>query len=560
MPRQSLTGRSPGTGVRSGTIAGMVDDVLAGPATSRDTGPVAAEAEPIRHGRRRLAGAWSVAAAIAAGLVMYVAFPPFDLWFMAPAGVALLGLATYRRGFWTGAGLGLVTGISLLLPLLGWAGGYVGNVWLILPAGESAYFAVLGGLSAVVSPVLSRWRWSWPLVTGALWVLQEALRDRVPFGGFPWGRLAFSQGGSPLLRLAELGGAPLVTFGVAAIGGLIAWAALAVMPAPGGRLGRGALLPVGLAIALAWVPLAVPAAAGDPVTPVTVAVIQGNVPRLGLDFNAQREAVLNNHVEATLQLAADVKAGRTARPDLVVWPENASDVDPIANADASARLDEAATAIGVPILVGGLLDGPGPHQVRNVGIVWNPSTGAGEIYSKRHPVPFAEYVPLRSFARLLTDKVDLVRSDFVAGDRPGVLTVGPATVGDVICFEVAYDDVVRDTVTGGAQLLVVQTNNATFNPAEAAQQLAMVRLRAVEHGRPALMASTVGISGFVDPDGSVHDATSFDQRAIIIRELRLRTGRTIATDVGEAPELALLAVALAAVVVAIAIRRRKVEG
>src|SRR5262249_3709128 len=158
--------------------------------------------------------------------------------------------------------------------------------------------------------------------------------------------------------------------------------------------------------------------------------------RLGLEFNAQREAVLNNHVNATLALAAQVSAGHAARPDLVVWPENASDVDPVRNPDAGARIDQAAEAIGVPILVGGLLPGPGPNDVRNAGIVCLPGAGHTAIYAKRHPVPFAEYIPYRSIARMVTDKVDLVRKDFVAGDTPGVLQVGPATVGDVICFEV----------------------------------------------------------------------------------------------------------------------------
>jgi apolipoprotein N-acyltransferase len=505
---------------------------------------------------------WAIVAAIVSGLVLLIAFPPINLWYAAPVGVALLGLATYRRTFWGGAGLGLLNGVALLVPLLNWAGGYVGPVWLLLPAGESAYFALLGGLSALVTPVLTRWRWSWPLVTGLLWVLEEGLRDRTPFGGFPWGRLAFSQGDSPLLRLAELGGAPLVTFGVAAIGGLVALAALTLVPGwrESGPITLRRLVPAVLAIGLTWTALLVPAASGGPTTPTVVAVVQGNVPRLGLDFNAQREAVLNDHVAATLQLAADVKAGRTPPPALVVWPENASDVDPIANPDAGARIDQAAAAIGVPILVGGLLGGPGPNQVRNVGIVWNPQTGPAQIYSKRHPVPFAEYIPIRSFARMITDKVNLVRTDFVAGNTPGVLKVGPATVGDVICFEVAYDNIVRDTVTGGAQMLVVQTNNATFTAAEASQQLAMVQLRAVEHGRPALMASTVGISAFVDPDGTVHDATSFNQRAVIVRQLGLRTSRTMASELGEAPELALLACALGLLVAAIVIRRRKAEG
>jgi apolipoprotein N-acyltransferase len=290
---------------------------------------------------------------------------------------------------------------------------------------------------------------------------------------------------------------------------------------------------------------------------VRVAVVQGSVPRLGLDFNAQRRAVLDNHVNATLALANRVAAGQTPQPDLVVWPENSSDIDPILNADAAQEISAAAHAIGAPILVGTLRDGPGDLYVRNVGLVWDPETGPGQMYVKRHPVPFAEYIPMRAFVRQwITKKVDLVHRDFIAGDAPGVLTIGGATVGDVICFEVAYDGIVRDTVTGGAQLLVVQTNNATFNEAEARQQLAMVRLRAVEHGRDALMASTVGISAFVDRHGQVYDATQFFAQAVIERDMTVWTGRTIATTVGILPEVLLVAIALGFIVAAVILRVR----
>jgi apolipoprotein N-acyltransferase len=288
-----------------------------------------------------------------------------------------------------------------------------------------------------------------------------------------------------------------------------------------------------------------------------VAIVQGNVPRLGFDFNEQRRAVLDNHVAGTLDLARRVAAGEVRQPDLVIWPENASDIDPLQNPDASSRISEAAAAIHAAILVGAVLDGPG-NAARNVGIVWQPGIGATDMYVKRHPVPFAEYVPLRSLARMVSSEVDRVSSDFVAGDRPGVLRLGPATVGDVICFEVADDAVVRDTVTGGAQLLVVQTNNATFNVAEARQQLAMVRLRAVEHGRDSLMASTVGVSGFVTADGQVHQATAFNAPAVTVDALHTGTARTLATRLGAGPEYVIVAVAIAALMMVVlpALRRR----
>ncbi|WP_410809283.1 apolipoprotein N-acyltransferase [Micromonospora sp. 067-2] len=506
--------------------------------------------------------------ALVAGLALLVAFPPYGVWPLAPVGVALLAAAAHRRRLRAGAGLGFLTGLTLFGPLLAWTNLHTGYLpWVLLSLLQAGYLALLGAASAWVSPLADRVRWAWPALTGLLWVGQEALRDRTPFGGFPWGRLAFSQDTSPLLRLAALGGAPLVTFAVALVGGLLVTAAwrgwtaareTSTDTAPARRW-LPVAVPAAAAVALSAAGLLVPVAAAGDGTPVTVAIVQGNVPRLGLDFNAQRQAVLNNHVDATLELATRVATGAQRRPDLVVWPENSSDIDPLRNPAAGARISEAADAIRAPILVGAVLLGPGAGQVRNAGILWWPGSGPdlAQLYAKRHPVPFAEYVPLRDVARMVSDKVDLIRSDFVAGSTPGVVRTGRTVLGDVICFEVAYDEVVRDTVTGGAQLLVVQTNNATFNVAEARQQLAMVRLRAVEHGRPALMASTVGVSGFVAPDGRVSDATGFNTREVVVRQLRLGGGTTLATRLGWWPEVALAGLAAAALVGAAVVRRRQ---
>jgi len=356
---------------------------------------------------------------------------------------------------------------------------------------------------------------------------------------------------------------------VAASGGLIALATLSLLAHRGsGRpvirtvsilVGAAAIFALGLAV-----PTSAPTGAA-----VQVAIIQGNVPRLGLEFNAQRRAVLDNHVKQTLALAIQVSKGKVKQPDIVIWPENSSDIDPLVSddpndADAAAEIYQAANAIHAPILVGAVLEGPGTNA-RNAAIVWTPQsgpqTGPHGLYVKQHPVPFAEYVPLRSLARKVTKKVDLIRSDFVAGTTPGVLympsaTKGRITLGDAICFEVAYDNIVRDTVTGGAQLLTVQTNNADFNPAEAKQQLAMVRLRAVEAGRDALMISTVGISAFVDSSGVQHNTTGFNVAAAEVRELRLGNQRTLATQLGEIPEFVACAAALAALIGAGVMRRR----
>jgi apolipoprotein N-acyltransferase len=214
--------------------------------------------------------------------------------------------------------------------------------------------------------------------------------------------------------------------------------------------------------------------------------------------------------------------------------------------------------------VGAVQSGPGENQARNVGLVWESGREVTASYQKQHPVPFAEYLPLRTWiepiARVVTDKAGLLRSDFQAGHGSSVLPMGSVRIGDVICFEIAYDGLVHDSVADGAQLLVVQTNNATFNVDEARQQLAMVRLRAVEHGRESLMASTVGISGFVDTSGGVHQASGFFTQAVMVRELTLGKGRTPATTLAFWPEAAMSAAAAGIVLGAVFLRVRRRRG
>ncbi|GAA4988331.1 hypothetical protein GCM10023225_27540 [Kineococcus glutinatus] len=272
-----------------------------------------------------------------------------------------------------------------------------------------------------------------------------------------------------------------------------------------------------------------------------MAAVQGNTPTDGLDFNAERRAVLDNHARATAQLAADVRAGRVPQPDLVLWPENASDIDPLLNADAARVISGAVDAVGAPTLVGAVLQGPG-EGLTNAGIVWSPGTGPGQRYAKQRPAPFGEYMPYRSFFRLFTDKVDLVSRDFVPGTSTGVMSMGGAKVGDIICFEVLFDDLPREAVLAGADMLVVQTNNATFGYShEAVQQLAMSRLRAVETGRSVVQISTVGVSAFITPDGVAHQRTGLFTSAVLNGQLPLRSQLTFAVRHGQAVELALCA-------------------
>ena len=503
-------------------------------------GPAAApSSRPRTPALLRLAGG------VASGLLLYLAFPPVDLPWLAPPAVALLLLSCRGASLRLGAAVGLLHGLALFLPLVEWTATVAGPPALIaLALLQAAFLALLGAALALATRGPA-----WPLLTALLWVGEEALRDRLPFGGFPWGRLAFTAGDLPLTPWAAVGGAPLVTFVVALLGGVLAWALLRLRGST--TTAVSAVLGV-LVLAVGGAGLVPEATGGEP---VTVAVVQGNVPRLGLDFNAQRAAVLGNHVEATRQLAADVRAGRVAQPDVVLWPENASDIDPFEDRAAYDAIDDAVRDVGVPVLVGAVLQGP-DDTVLNAGIVWDPVSGPGQRYVKRHPVPFGEYIPLRSLVRKVTDKVDLVPRDFAAGDRVGLLRAGGVALGDVICFEVAYDGLVRDVVTAGGGLVVVQTNNATFGRSgETEQQLAMGRLRAVEHGRTVLVAATSGISAVIGPDGDLVDTAPVFTREVLVHEVPVRTARTTATRLGALPE-AVLAVAGALGLLLPVLRRR----
>jgi apolipoprotein N-acyltransferase len=480
--------------------------------------------------------------ALAAGAALALAFPPYDLWWLAPVGVALLSAAVRGRRPRTASLLGLLCGLVCFTVLISWLRVVGVDGWLVVAVLEAVFFLPLGALLAAAHRTAG-----WPVLVALLWTGQEALRVRVPFGGFPWGRLAFSQADTPFTALAALGGAPLVTFAVALAGAAL----LALADAAAQRSARQLLTGGATLAAVASVGLLVPVPTsgdtrGGP-SGATAALVQGNVPRLGLDFLGQQRAVLTNHVAATGQLAADVAAGTAARPDAVLWPENASDLDPFTDPQAATLVETAVKAVGVPVLVGAVLDDDRDpvHYVQNAGIVWDPVTGPGDRYVKRHPVPFGEYLPFRSVVTKLVGRFALVPRDFRHGTRVGVLDVGPLRIGDVICFEIAYDGIVRDAVKAGGRVIVVQTNNATYGrTGETEQQLAMSRLRAVEHGREVLVVATSGVSAVIRPDGRVLDRSAEFTRDLLVARVPLRGSLTVADRLGAWPELVAALLAL----------------
>jgi apolipoprotein N-acyltransferase len=491
---------------------------------------------------------WRLLIAIASGVLLALAFPPVGASLLAPPAVALLVIATYRTTAWRGALIGAVQGAVTFGILLRWMTVVGGDAWILLVGLCAFWIGVVGAGQALVT----RLRW-WPLWVACVWVLQEALRDRIPLGGFPWGRLAFAQTATTLTPWAAIAGAPAVTFATALAGAVLAFLAIvAVARRPGWRQWVAASVGGLLIIALAGllVPRPVSGQADDGPATAVAAVIQGGVPSTGLSIADERRAVLDRHLAQTLRLAEDVAAGTVPQPDVVIWPENAVDIDPYADPQVAAALTASARAVGVPILVGAIIDAPGdPSRIANAGIVWTPDDGPTQMYVKRHPVPFGEYIPFRSLIAPLVGRLDRVPRDMTAGQEAGVLQAGSVRLGDVICFEVAYDDIVHDAVTAGGRVIVVQTNNATFaGLGQPEQQVAMSRLRAVEHGRAVLVAATSGISAVIGPDGAVVSEIGEADVGYLVETVPLRDSLTWADRLGQVPEWIAAALGLAAMV------------
>jgi apolipoprotein N-acyltransferase len=358
-----------------------------------------------------------------------------------------------------------------LLPALAWVRSIGDDVWFMLVGTESLFYAAMAAMAALVFRLPA-----WPLWFGGLWVLMEWARSLVPIGGFPWARAAFSQGESLFTPYAALGGVPLVSFAVALCGALLAQAVLGRRTAPGRRIapgrrtapdgrtdadehadpgrrtepgrrtafgGRAALVrraaPLALALAVPLLGLAVPRP-GDEGRTVNIGIVQGNVPGEGMYALGDEPAVvLRNHANETKRLAQTVREGKLPKPDLVVLPENSTDIDPYRDEYARQTIHDSVQDVGVPTLVGAVVAIGTEHRATR-SLVWDPVTGPGDYYDKQRLVPFGEYTPFKDIVLALWERAGLVGRQSVPGDKPGDLKLGPVTIGAVNCYEVAYDD------------------------------------------------------------------------------------------------------------------------
>ena len=437
--------------------------------------------------------------------MLSAAFKPIGLWFAAPLAIALLihSIEKYGKNFYSFGIFAFAFNAASLI----WSNKYVGiTPWIALVLLQTLFYLPLGFLKRIGE----YWYFFLPVAFLAL----EELRARFPFGGFGWLRIGFSQVDAPYARLASVGGVSLLSLATLLLG--VAAFQLA-------KRGSGLTLPA-IAIALTLSGIFV-LPNNSPRQTFQVLAVQGSVPKLGLDFNARATEVFNRHLIATEKALTKGK-----KPDLIIWPENSVDVDPFNNQKIGSSISALVDKAEVPLIIGAVLRTNGLLQ--NASILWQPKSGATTRYVKRHLTPFGEVMPLRSALTFFSDLPNQVE-DFSAGKSAVIHKVGQANIAPIICFELIDDRLIQSSANQ-SNLFVVQTNSATFaNTAQSAQQLAITRIRSIEHARYSVSVSTVGISAIVDTNGVILKSSKENIAASINSSVALNSTRTLYDRVGE---------------------------
>ncbi|NYG99925.1 apolipoprotein N-acyltransferase [Schumannella luteola] len=474
-------------------------------------------------GRIPLLGAVLLAAA--GGLLLRAAFPGPAIWILAFPAIALALVTLRGRRLGAAFLVGFVFGAAFWFPHIGWASRFLGVLpWTALATLMSLWMA--GG--AMLIALAYRWlphvvpgragRLALlPAVVAGLWILREGVSSVWPYGGFSWGRVAFSQSESPFQGLFSWLGSSALSFLMV----LLVAVAIEVALDPAGRRAlRGAVV---TAVALAV--LVVPAFPTTPDGTLRVGAVQGDTKAGYFDPPENVGDNLLGQAQAT-EPVFDQKV------DVVVWPEGASDVDPLRDGWAARIWDLVSAEADAPI-VGGTITHR-DDEYFNTSLLWKDG-GAVDHYDKKHPVPFGEYIPDRAFWRpFAPDLIDLVQREYSPGRTDTVMDVGKAIAGFAICFDIVDDAIMRQSVDDGAQVILAQTNNADFgeDTDESVQQLAIAQVRALELGRSVVNISTVGTSAVVLPDGTVTHRLPTYEPGVIVDDVPLRTGTTPAVAIG----------------------------
>jgi apolipoprotein N-acyltransferase len=456
--------------------------------------------------------------ALTAGITLAGAYAPLNWWFLLPISIAifLYAVTNTRFPFLTAFIFGSVFNFLTLQ----WSGTYVGLApVLFLVALQTFFYLPLGYISYKRNRNSRMW-----LILPILLIADE-MRSIIPFGGFGWNRLSFSQSNAPYLQAASYLGDSVLAFIAISLG-----IALYLLFA------RTQFGTIAIVFAITTMFIVLPSSSFSQGS-ASILGIQGNVPKLGLDFNSRAQEVFNLHLKQTNLVLNKIKN----KVDVIVWPENSIDVDPFKNPQIGKAVGRLAKKYSTPIIAGAVLQtDEGPE---NVSVLWNEQGSVSSTYVKRTLTPFGEYIPLRSLATKISPYVDDVK-DFVPGKVITNHQIGSINIAPIICYEIIDDSNVEERANL-SNLLIVQTNNATFaSSAQSFQQLNISRIRAVENNRWLVSTSTTGVSAVVDNHGKIIDITQQNVPDYVLSDVDLISRNSLANSLGSWSALICIALSI----------------
>jgi apolipoprotein N-acyltransferase len=242
-------------------------------------------------------------------------------------------------------------------------------------------------------------------------------------------------------------------------------------------------------------------------------------------------------------------------PDLILWGEDALYGGETLDA-VGRQFVERYGPPPAPLLAGTATPGEPGHFFRWAALFDTDGTSLGG-YAKRRPVPFGEYVPLRSLLGGISDVGRLVPSDMVPGRATSPLAVpvdgGTVDIGAAVSWEVSFSRLVRDVAQHADGMATLTTVSSYGTSAASDQLLAAAQLRAAEHQKPMAVAATTGRSAMIHATGDLVASTALLQQDDVTAAMPLRSGLTPFARAGDVP----VGVAALVVLLVIVVRRSR---
>lgn len=399
-----------------------------------------------------------------------------------------------------------------------------------LPLLQSSTFAfafVIGGL-IVRGKTTQKIKMLAPFVMAATWSVFEWAQTQFWFG-VPWGRLSIGQTGILVTaQTASWLGCYIITFLIVAVNFLIAYA---IYNAEAKKLFAFTAAGLFAVNTLFGAVIMATDSLGNSGRTVKVAAIQGNV-------SSTEKWDSTNWFSITKEAYATQtkKAAQDGGAEIVIWPETVLPVFIEDSYDARKFISELAKECNITLLVGTISRGDDNGQYNSIVTVMPDGSFADEVYYKQRLVPFGEYLPWSELITAIIPalaEVNMLENFTTAPSDYTVMTNGEAVIGSAICFDSIYEELVRNSVNAGAEMIAIETNDSWFfDSAAVHMHLNQARLRAIENGRYVARAANTGVSAIISSTGQILDECPALEAGYVIGDIQLRNQRTLYTYVG----------------------------